>query len=184
MHLRFSTCVGVAVLDEATDEPLALISGVLVHPDTGKIEGFFVRTPGMFRGQELFLASQDIAHWGMHVRVRHADALSPLEDRIRLTTLLEDGRTVLGQTIVNESGVRLGTCADIQFDTTHFMLEWLFPKLLWRWKPPVPASAIVEVRAQQIVVRDAKVKEPSRPMKVLKKIDELTEPPVQRPLDA
>ena len=177
---------GMPVLEQGSPAVLGKIAGILLHPDQGKVEGFFVRLDGFWRKDELFLASSDIRHWGTQVRVRDADALSPLEDRIRLLSLIEDGRTLLGQPILTETGRHLGTCRDVQFETLTFMVEWLFPKRFFRWGTAVQASAIVQVRPDAIIVRDPTVTETSKPMEVLRKLDRLAEAPspVPRPLDA
>lgn len=151
MHVRYSMSAGMPVVDDRGEEAIALVSGVFVHPDLGKIEGLFVRGQ---RGEE-FLSTQDIVHWGRAVVVRDADVLAPLEERVRLSQLWDEGRTVLGQRIVTEAGNALGTCADIQFETDTFRLEWLFPRRWFRWKRPIPAASIIEVKAGAIVVRDA-----------------------------
>ena len=155
MHVRFTTCVGASVLEEGSHEPIGVITGMLPNPDTGTIHGFFVRTRGVFSSHELFLAVADIAHWGVNVHVRHVDHLAPLEDFQRLVLLTQEGRTLLRQKIVTETGASLGRCADVQFDTQHFSLEWLFPRQYFRWRRPIPVSAIIEVRRDAIVVRDA-----------------------------
>lgn len=161
-------------MEELTEEVVALLSGVLIHPDQGKIEGFFVRVPRFLHTQELFLPVNDIRHWGSRIRIREEDVLSPLEDFIRLQTLTEDGRTILGQKIVTESGVNLGTCVDVQFDTKHFMLEWLFPRKIFRWREPVIASSIVRVKSDAIVVRDVQAQtEAEEKPSVLRTLDPL-----------
>lgn len=157
MHVRFSSAVGLPVIDEEMMEQLGQVAQVLLHPDTGKVEGFFVRTPGLFQGEELFLASEDIRHWGLRVVVRGSGVLAPVEERIRLASLLEEGRPFLGQRIVTETGRVLGRCADVQFETTHFFVEWFWPRKFWRWRDPLPLSQIVDVRKDAIVVRDPAV---------------------------
>ena len=154
MRVRFTRCPGLPVVDDDTGEPLGAISGILLHPDTGVVEGFFVRTPGLFRGPDRFLGSVDILHWGTRITVRHVDVLTGPEERVRLQPILESGRPVLGQPIITESGTVLGRCADVQFDTEHYRLEWLFPRRFLHWGVPVPASQIVEVRREAIVVKD------------------------------
>lgn len=155
MHIRFSTVIGLPVIEDAGDEEIALISGILLNPDLGKVEGFFVRVSGFLHSQELFLPVADIAHWGNKVRVQDAGALSPLEEFVRLKSLHEEGRPVLHQRIVTEGGMHLGVCRDVQFDTISFYLEWIFPRRWWRWRVPLPASSIVVVRSDAVVVRDA-----------------------------
>lgn len=163
MHVRFSTVVGMSVVDEDGTEELGRIAHVLIHPDTGKVEGFFVKVPGLLlRTETLFLATEDIQRWGLRVVVRGPDVLSPVVERIRLQTLLEDGRPVLSQRIQTDTGKYMGRCGDVQFETEHFMVEWLWPRKLWRWGMPLPLVLIVEVRKDAIVVRDPAATAPEK----------------------
>jgi sporulation protein YlmC with PRC-barrel domain len=145
--------VGMPVVDDGSDEAIATVSGVFLHPDLGTLEGLFVQGQN---GEE-FLSVQDIIHWGRAVVVRDGDVLGPLEERVRLSALWAEGRTVLGQRIATESGDIVGRCADVQFETDTFRLEWLFPRRWFRWKRPIPAGAIIEVRPEAVCVRDAEV---------------------------
>ena len=146
-------CVGMPVMDDRSDGVIAIVSGLFIHPDLGKIEGIFVRGA---TGEE-FLSVQDIVHWGKAIIVREVDGLAPLEERVRLSQLWAEGRGVLGQRIVTESGRLIGRCADVQFETDTFRLEWIFPRHWLRWKHPIPASSIVEVRTEAIWVRESEV---------------------------
>ena len=143
---------GTPVTDEQSQQTLGLLSGILPEPDTGAIVGFFVATRGF--GHPLFLQSSDILSWGTRVHVRDADRLAPAGELIRVAKIIEYGRPVLGQRIVAKSGAVLGTCSDVQFDTRHFQLEWLFPKRFFLERLPIPASDILEVTKYEIVVRD------------------------------
>lgn len=148
-------CRGLPVVDDETGDAVALIDHIVLHPDTGKVEGFLVKSPGMFSGSELFLSSMDILRWGNRVTVRDAEVLAPLEDLIRLQKVLEEARPILHQPMRTESGKELGRCRDVQFDTLHFVTEWLFPKKWGRWGTPVPITQVLEVRKNAILVRDA-----------------------------
>ncbi len=154
MHVRFSTCIGTPVLEEGGDITLGLLSGILIHPDTGKIEGFLVHTRSFLGKGDLFCSSADIIRWGTRVYLRDASVLAPPEDRIRLQSLLSDPRTVLGQKIRTEAGARLGRCTDVQFNTDVMHIEWLFPRKFFRWGIALPVSDIVEVTSSAIVVSD------------------------------
>lgn len=158
MHVRFSTCVGMGIVDDRHNETVAAVTGIFVHPDEGKVEGLFVDAG---RGEE-FLSVADIAHWGTTVVVRDHDAIAPLDDRVRLSALLAEGRPMLGQRIVTEAGGTIGTCADIQFETETFRVEWLFPRRWLRWKTPIPASSVLEVTPDAVRVRDRAV--PAEPI--------------------
>jgi uncharacterized protein YrrD len=154
MHIRFSTCIGLPVVDDSTEEGVGTLASLLIHPDLGTVEGFFVRIPKFLHSETLFVASMDIVHWGTHVRISDGDALGPLEDRVRLQAFVSEGRTVIGQKLLTEGGAYLGICQDVQFNTKTFTLEWLFPKKLLRWGIAVPASAIVEVKPEGVMLRD------------------------------
>ena len=160
--MRFTASVGLPVLEQETAEVLGRVSGMLLHPDTGRVEGFFIRTEGFFSSTDLFLSSLDIVHWGMRIIVRSRDALAPAEERVRLQPLLEGKRTILGQRIVTESGRTIGRCADVQFSTRDYVLQWLFPRRFWRWGLPIPASQIIEVRTDAIVVREPSASVPEK----------------------
>ena len=161
MRVRFSTCLGTDIVCDSIHEVLGQIAGILICPDTGKVEGFFVTSATPIGGTP-FLSSVDIIRWGAHVHVRDADAVFPAEERVRLQPLMEDGRAVLGQRVCTESGRTLGVCRDVQFHSDSMQCEWLFPRRLWRWTVPLPFSDVLEVRRDAIIVRDPKppVKEP------------------------
>ncbi len=158
MHLRYSACIGLPVLDETGEISLGSISGILIHPDAGKVEGFLLSGSGSSEQGTPFFSSLDIVRWGTRVYLRHAGAVGPLEERIRLAPLLRDRRTILGQAIRSESGVKLGRCADVQFTTKSMRIEWLFPRTWFRWAVPLPVSQIVEVNDHAIIVRDPIIK--------------------------
>jgi uncharacterized protein YrrD len=153
------------VVDDGTQEVVALLGDPVLDPDTGVIQGFFVT--GTFPRGMLFLQVVDIVGWGMQVHIRSADRLAPPEEIIRLRRLFEERRTILGQPIrTRQSNNVLGTCGDVQFNTHHFTLEWLFPRRFFLYRQPVPANEIVEVTDEAVWVNDplrpSRVRPPSR----------------------
>lgn len=168
MHIRFSIALGTPVMDDEAARVVAKISGIQIQPDTARIVGFFVDVPGLFSSGRLFLSTADIVAWGTVVHVRSQDVIVPAEEIIRLQSLLADGRTIIGQPIVTkESHKYLGVCKDVQFDTRHLTVEWLFPCKYWFLaQTPIPVSEVIEVTLRAIVV-----KEPQRP-----KIEKVADP--------
>lgn len=149
---------GMSVLSEDDDELLGTVQNMLFHPDTGTVEGFFIATGGMLFAETLFLDARDILQWGMAIRTRNADRLIPPEEVLRIAELLSDPRTIVGQKILTEkSGRILGTCTDVQFSTTFFTLEWLFPKRFFLSKKPIPASSITEITGEGIIIREPEI---------------------------
>jgi sporulation protein YlmC with PRC-barrel domain len=177
MRVRFSTCIGTPVVCDAVDETLGQIARILIHPDTGRVEGFCIVNAPIDDGTP-FLAADDILRWGTQVHVRDPDAVYPLEERIRLAAFLDDPRTVLGQTIRTESGRILGVCRDVQFNTDSMRSEWLFPRRWWRWGVPIALSDVVEITPKAIIVRDPPVpvpveEAPTLPVEILPSIPEI-----------
>lgn len=174
MHIRFMHCRGLPVVEEHSQQFIGVLSDIFIHPDTGKVEGFFIQIRHFMHTEVLFLSVMDITHWGRTVMIRDRDALAPLEDHVRLRQMFDEGRTVLGQKMVTEAGKRLGTCADAQFETKTFRVEWLFPRKMFRWTRPVPITSVSEVRPDAIVVRDqSAVIEPAAEEAVFTPLDPL-----------
>ena len=147
------------VTEDGTEETLGTLSQLLINPDTGKIEGCFALVPGFFRSQHLFISVMDIVRFSTRIYVRHSEVLFPIEEHIRLLPLHLERRTLLRQQVRTETGKFVGWCQDIQFDTRHFMVEWIFPRKFFRWGTPLPLSSIIEVRKDAIIVRDTSVRE-------------------------
>ena len=153
------------MVSDASEQVVAFLDVPLIDPDTGRIHGFFVLPTMAGVSNVLFLQCMDILAWGTKVHVKSEDRLAPPEDLIRLASAFGDARPFLGQYIKStDSRKTLGVCADIQFNTRHFVVEWLFPRKLFFFSgEPLPMADIVEVTKEAIWVRD--------PLKVLRQRD-------------
>ena len=183
MHLRLSNALGTAVADRLEERVQGSLSGLLIDPDSGKIEGVYVKVRGIMGSENLFCSSADILSWGKHISISSSEVLSPSEDRVRLRKLVSDPRKILGQKVIAKSGARLGRCKDIQFDTQKMRLTWIFPKRI-RWGVPIPVSDIIEVTQDAIIVRDPERLVKNReikPSEALEKLKEIAEPGIVKP---
>ncbi len=152
MHLRSSMSRGIPVVDDGSQQVVGFLDFPLIEPDTGRILGFFIHS---VLGDDLFLQSVDISAWGTKVHVRDADRLSPPQELIRLKVGLGEPRTFLGQQIRTKYTNRtIGICSDVQFNTRHFMVEWLFPRKFFLTKQPLPVTDVLEVTTEAIWVKD------------------------------
>jgi len=181
MHIRFTHCRGLPVIEEHSQQVIGTIDDIFIHPDMGKAEGFFVKISHFMQSETLFLSVADITHWGRMVMIRDRDVLAPLEEHVRLQQLSQEGRTVIGQKMVTESGKKLGTCADAQFETKTFRVEWLFPRRMFQWGMPVLITSVQEVRPDSIIIRDqATVQEPAAEEAVFTPLEPLKTTPLSR----
>lgn len=179
MHVRFSSCRGLPILEDGTQDFCGWVNGIVLHPETGNVEGFTVRGGGG-AGGEAFLLRDDIVRWGKCVWIRSVHAIGPLEDIVRLRSVLSDPRRILGQRIRTESGKKLGVCRDIQFSTATWGLEWIFPRKWWVfWGIPIARKDIVEVTTNAIIVRDPLLPQKERSMALQEtvRLEELVEVP-------
>ena len=167
MRVRYSALIGLPVCEQEYDEVIGLVSGILVSVDASRVLGFFVRTLSLFSGGHLFLSTSDIVHLGAKVRVRDVEALAPPEELIRLQERLDDPRTILGQSMVTDTGRQLGVCKDVQMDTAEFRIEWLFPRKWFREGTPIHQSSVLKVTDDDIVVRDPLIREPASTVETL-----------------
>lgn len=160
--------LGTPVYEESSPEPLGTLSGIVIHPDTGAVEAFWVHIRNFLENRHLLLLPMDILHWGNRIFIRTADVLAEAEDVLRLQPLLDQQRPVLGQMIRTVSGKTLGRCGDVQFDSRHFRVEWLFPKkLFFRWGTPIPVTQIQEITKEAIIVKDQIVTEKEEDMPMI-----------------
>lgn len=162
MHIRVSMARGMKIVDDSTQQTVGILDDPLIDPDSGRIIGFFVTSLSLGDSQ-LFLHTVDIVSWGTRIHVLSADRLGPVQDFVRLTARLDDPRQFLGQQLrVHGTGRSLGTLVDVQFNTRHFMTEWLFPRK-WLWvRSPLPACDIVEVTNDAIWIKDPLLSVPER----------------------
>ncbi len=165
--------LGTPVYEESSPEPLGTLSGIVIHPDTGAVEVFWVHIRNFLENRHLLLLPMDILHWGNRIFIRTADVLAEAEDVLRLQPLLDQQRPVLGQMIRTVSGKMIGRCGDVQFDSRHFRVEWLFPKKLFRWSAPIPVTQIQEITTEAIIVKEEIVPVEETPESIIPQVPEV-----------
>ncbi|MBT3834868.1 hypothetical protein HOF56_01325 [Candidatus Peribacteria bacterium] len=152
MHLLYSDTIGTEIIDDIDHQIQGKVADILIEPDRGKIIALLVVIPGT---SEIYaLQTQDISSWGNRVHICDSDVLGPATDFVRLQDILNDPRTVIGQKIKTESGFLVGKCIDLQFEVTTFMIEWIFPRKFFFRKLSLPASDILEITENEILVKD------------------------------
>jgi uncharacterized protein YrrD len=157
MHLLRSAAIGTEVIDEQDHQIHGTVTDFVFDPDRGKLVAVLVDSPDS--ADLLALQTQDIAAWGQRIHIKETDMLGVPDEILRLKPLFEDPRTIIGQYIKTKSGVAIGKCVDIQFDAAHFGIEWIFPRSFLKKGLPLPASDILEITKDAIIVKDQTPKE-------------------------
>ncbi|HLC75782.1 MAG TPA: hypothetical protein VJB82_01515 [Candidatus Peribacterales bacterium] len=156
MHLLQSAMRGIEVIDSIDHHIHGIVTGTIIDPDRAKIIAFIIGRFGFPEPHALM--TQDIESWGNRIHIRDVDVLGELSDFVRLNQYRNDDRSFIGQEIRTKSGQRIGRCADVQFRTDTFDLEWIFPRRFFRKALPLPISEIVEVTPEAIIIKDQGVK--------------------------
>jgi uncharacterized protein YrrD len=151
MRLLYSTVLGMEIIDEAEHQIHGTVSDLLIDPDRGKILALHASSP--FSPPSL-VQTQDILSFGQRVHVRDAEVIGSAGEIIRLQPFLEGKRTIIHQAICTKRGMTLGKCIDLQFHPETFDIEWIFPRKFLRRGPAIPASDILEVTEDAIIVKD------------------------------
>ena len=99
-----------------------MVSGIIVDPDTGMVEAFWVK-PATIPFRNAILRTSDIVELKKNLYIKSDRVLAQAEDVIRISEILEDGRTFLGNAVQNEAGESYGTCVNLAFDTKTYALK-------------------------------------------------------------
>ena len=157
MHLLYSQAIGTEIIDDVDHRIQGIVDDILIDPDKGKIVGLLVMVK--VAPEQYLLQTQDILAWGKRIHVRSEDVLGPAEEFVRFQQLLSDERTIVGQRIQTEHKRYLGKCVDVQFNTERLNIEWIFPRKFIRRGIALPATDILEVIPEAIVVKSQRPRE-------------------------
>jgi len=163
MHVLRSTAIGTEIIDSIDHHIHGRVGDILIDSDRGKIIALLVDRVGF--SERHALMTQDVESWGNRVHVRDAEVMGEVSDFVRLVEHLKNRRPLVGQNIRTKSGQWMGRCADVQFRTDTFDLEWIFPRKFLRKSLPLPVSEILEVTTEAIIIKDQGPKGEEVPVK-------------------
>lgn len=127
-----------------------------------KIEGWYAEVPD--EKEIMILPSGEVRDMiAKGIVVNDHDAITPIEDMIRLKSVLDNDFELIGTTVENEAGVKLGKVHDYSADHQSFYIKKLYvgqsllKSVLSFTKPQliIDRSQIVDVTKDKIIVKDA-----------------------------
>jgi sporulation protein YlmC with PRC-barrel domain len=161
MIRQYSKIIGTHVLSHAEGDMLAMVEDLIVHPDTGKVEGFWVK-PKTLPLSHAVLPMEGVVAWKRSLYVKDDQSLSEPEEVIRIADILSRKAYFVGNKVKTESGTPLGKVFDLDFDDRKMFLRYLFVrKSLSLFRPAVrfvPYDSIIQVLPEVIVVKDEEEK--------------------------
>jgi len=156
-----SQIIGNPVLREGDGETVALMQDAIIHPDTGKIEGFWVK-PLTLPVKSAVIPSESILEWKKNVYVKDEREIAEPEDIIKIAEILSRDTLFMGNQVKNEEGLYLGRVFDLDFDTEKFYLRNLYTQksfLLFKYDPRLfNYDAIIQTTPDYIVVQELESK--------------------------
>lgn len=123
----YRSIVGAKVLKFDSGDLLAVVSGIIVDPDTGMVEAFWVK-PATLLVRNAILKTSDIVEFKKNLYIKSDKVLAQAEDVIRISAILEEGRTFLGNSVQNEAGESYGRCTNLTFDSQTYALKQIHAK--------------------------------------------------------
>ncbi|MBU1017980.1 hypothetical protein KKA33_03040 [Patescibacteria group bacterium] len=156
-----SQIIGNPVLREEDGEPVALLQDMIIHPDTGKIEGFWVK-PLMLPVNNAVIPSESILEWKKNVYIKDEREIAEPEDIIKITEILSRDILFTGNQVKNEAGVTIGRVFDLDFDTEKLYLRNLYTEksfLVFKYNQRIfNYDTIIQVTPDYIVVQELEEK--------------------------
>ncbi len=151
MKLRlYSETVGMPVLVEYYDSPLAYVRDVLIDPETGKAIAFLLP-------RKQIVSAIDVIDWGQGLVIHDESHITPLDEVLRAKVIYDQKIPILGQKVITEQKEYIGRVHDVSFDAAAFTLHQLFVSrgfFIIRWFTTlIPASNIVKITRHHIIVK-------------------------------
>lgn len=156
------------VLSLRTGSSIGYIYAPIISPHNLKIEGWYASAHGE-KGTMVLPVSElrDIIAKGLVVNDH--DAITPIDDIIRLKEVIESEFDPIGMPVETESGQKLGKVKDYAVDNMSFYIKKLYVsqsllRSLTSFTRPqliIDRSQVIDVTNEKIVVREATEKVPN-----------------------
>ena len=169
MIKTFRQIIGTPVAGHEDGMILALIQDIVIHPDTGKIEAFWVK-PLTVPMPNAVLQTESILEWKKNIYIKNANEIADPSDIIKISEILSRNTLFIGNLVKNEAGEVFGRVYDLDFDVNKLYSRNLYAQksfLGFKYSQRMfHYDNIIKVLPEYILVKDieerkAKVEEPS-----------------------
>ncbi len=162
MIREFQSIIGTKVLDFETGEPLALVNDIIINPDNGAVEGFWVK-PITIPLRNAIIQVSNILEFKKHIYIKDDSKIAVADDVIRISDILAQNRLFIGNKAQNEKGDYIGKIVDVSFDTKTFMINQLltqksFLGIIHYDKRIFSYNSIVKVLSEAVIINDESTK--------------------------
>ena len=125
MIRNYSQIIGTPILSHEDGRAIALLQDVIINPDNGKLEGFWVKPITLHIGNAI-IQNNSILEWKKNIYIKDEREISEPEEIIKISEILEMNTLIIGNSVKNEAGEVFGNVFDIDFDTSKLYLRNLY----------------------------------------------------------
>ncbi|MCA9388573.1 PRC-barrel domain-containing protein [Candidatus Berkelbacteria bacterium] len=130
------------------------VDQVLIHPETGELIGFLIKTGGWF-SPKLALSSRDVTSYDYKgIVVRNQDSLVAIDEIQPFKSLLNRKDFWLDKEVITESGDKLGKVNNLIIDTDLEQLAKIHVGSTFGKELILDKAKIVEVTPRVVKVKD------------------------------
>ncbi len=157
MVTSLTNIIGAKVVRQEDGQVLAVVFGLIIHPDTGKVEALKVKALDPRIRNAVVLAG-DILEFKTKVYVNNENDVAEEEDIIRITDIISRNTPFFGNKVKNEAGEYIGKVYDLEFDTKSFYLKQIYTEksfLIFKYNPRIFSyDSIIKAEPDYILVKD------------------------------
>ena len=162
MIKEYQSIIGTPILHFEEGGLLALLKDVVINPDNGKIEAFWVK-PAIALTANAVIQSNDIVEWKKNIYIRNDSVISDPADIIRISDIMAKKTYVIGNHVQNQAGDYYGKVHSIDFDTETFYLKQIYVQrsilgLINYDNRIFSFDNIIEITPSSIIIDDKAVK--------------------------
>ena len=125
MIKTYRQIIGTPIVRQEDGAILALIQDIIIHPDTGKIEAFWVKALALPMPNAI-LQTESILEWKKNIYIKDEREIADPSDIIKISETLSRNTLFIGNLARNEAGEIFGGVYDLDFDVNKLFLKNLY----------------------------------------------------------
>jgi sporulation protein YlmC with PRC-barrel domain len=162
MIKHYSSIIGTPVLNFDDGSLLAVIEDIIVDPETGKIEAFWVK-PLTLAISDAIIQSQDIVEWKKNVYVKNESFISDPAEIIKISEILAKKVYLIGNKVKNQKGKNYGKVYDLDFSCDTFYVRQIYARRsvfgIFKYESRIFSfDSIIEITDKAIIIDDETTK--------------------------
>ena len=158
MIKNYQSIIGTRIVRQQDRFLVGLIKDIIINPDTGKVEGFWLKSITNPLGDKV-LQTQDILEWKNNIYIHDEHIISDPNDLLRIVDVLERETFVVENHVIGESDISYGSVYDLDFETDIYQINNIYCHktifgLFSHARSVFSYKNIVEILPEKILVKD------------------------------